>query len=82
MSAFLSSGPRRLRSSGSSERRIDLNQVDAGIRQLAELIEIIAAINDARINERRGFGCHTGTYPALTGRVNEEPWFYPNSNVS
>ena len=39
-------------------------------RQLAEVIEIIAAINDARIDERRGFGWHAGIYPAFADSVN------------
>lgn len=34
--------------------------------------QIIAAVNDARIDERRGFDWHTGTYPVLRYRVNEE----------
>jgi len=33
------------------ERRVDVNQIDARIRQFAELIEIIAAIDNARVNE-------------------------------
>jgi hypothetical protein len=33
--------------------------------------EIIAAINDAQVDERRGFGWHAGTYPALIASVNE-----------
>src|SRR5438045_1216984 len=41
-----------------------------GSRQLAKLIEIIAAVNDARIDERGGFCWHTGTYPVLAGCVN------------
>jgi hypothetical protein len=38
------------------EWRVDVDQIDARLRQLAELIEIIAAINDARVDQRRGFG--------------------------
>jgi hypothetical protein len=38
--------------------------------QLAELIEIIAAVNDARIDERRGFGWHSEKYSTLRGGVN------------
>ena len=34
------------------ERRVDVDQIDARLRQLAELIEIIAAINDARVDQR------------------------------
>jgi hypothetical protein len=44
----------------------------SAIRQLAELIKIIAAVNDARIDERRGFGWHTGNYSALWDGVNAE----------
>jgi hypothetical protein len=54
------------------ERRVDIDQIDAAVWQLAELFEIIAAVNDARIDERRGFGWHTGNYPTREGRVNEE----------
>lgn len=42
------------------ERRVNVNQIDARLRQLAKLIEIIAAINDSRVDQRRSFGgfCH------------------------
>jgi hypothetical protein len=46
------------------ERRIDIDQIDAAVWQLAELIEIIATVNDARIHERGRFpggGGHRGT---------------------
>jgi hypothetical protein len=36
------------------------------------LIEIITAANDARIDERRGFGWHAGTYPVIVAHVNGE----------
>jgi len=36
------------------------------------MVEIVAAVNDARIDERRGFGWHSGSYPAIVVRVNEE----------
>ena len=49
------------------------------VRQVAELIEIIAAVNDARIDERRGFGWHAGTYPALVECVNGEWRVKPSS---
>jgi hypothetical protein len=39
------------------EWRVDVDQIDARLGQLAQLIEIIAAVNDARIDERGGF-CH------------------------
>jgi hypothetical protein len=42
--------------------KFDINQIDAAIRQLAKLFQIIAAIYDARIDERRGFGWHAGSY--------------------
>jgi hypothetical protein len=32
------------------ERRVDIDQIDAALRQLAQLLEVIAAINDARID--------------------------------
>src|ERR1700720_14616 len=40
------------------ERRVDVNQIDARVRQLAKLIEIIAAIDDACVNESRGLRWH------------------------
>ena len=44
------------------ERRVNVDQIDTRLRQLAELVEIIAAINDPRIDQRRSFGgfCHPG----------------------
>jgi hypothetical protein len=36
------------------------------------MLEIIAAINNACIDERRGFGWHAGTYPVLSDAVNGE----------
>jgi hypothetical protein len=48
-----------------------LDEIDAAVRKFAELIEIIAAVNDARIDERRGFGWHTGSYPGFGRFVNE-----------
>jgi hypothetical protein len=38
------------------EWRVDVDQIDARLRQLARLFEIIAAINDAGVDQRRGFG--------------------------
>jgi hypothetical protein len=58
------------------QRRIDVDQIDAAALQLAELVEtgchvtLLTAINDARIDERRGFGWHAGSYPTRTLRVN------------
>lgn len=37
------------------ERRIDVNQIHAGGGQFLELLQIIAAINYARVHDRRGF---------------------------
>ena len=34
------------------EWRIDVNQVDTTVREFAKLVKAIAAINNARINER------------------------------
>ena len=39
-------------------------------RQLAELIQIIAAVNDARFDERRGFGWHVEFIRGLARLVN------------
>jgi hypothetical protein len=50
--------------------RIDVDQIDAAVWQLAEPIHIIAAVNDARFNERRGFGWRAGSYPAEERSVN------------
>src|ERR1017187_5980800 len=35
------------------ERRIDVDQIDARIRQLLKLLQIVAAINDPRVQQRR-----------------------------
>jgi hypothetical protein len=43
------------------------------VRKLVELIQIIAAVNDARIDERRGFGWHAGRYPGFGLVVNGAP---------
>ena len=40
------------------EWRVDVNQIDARIGKLAQLIEIIAAVDDARINYGRRFNGH------------------------
>ena len=34
------------------ERRVDVDQIDAGVGQLCELFEIVAAVDDARIDKR------------------------------
>ena len=33
------------------ERRVDVDQMDARVRQFAHLLEIIAAVDDPRVNE-------------------------------
>ena len=41
------------------ERRVYVDEVHAGGRELAELLEIVAAVDDARVHERGGFcRCH------------------------
>lgn len=35
------------------ERRVDVDQIDAAIRQLAQLVEIVAAVDDAGVEQRR-----------------------------
>jgi len=35
------------------ERRVDVDQVNATIGQLGELFEVVAAVDDARVDERR-----------------------------
>src|ERR1039458_7953099 len=37
------------------EGRVNVNEVNAGIRQLGELFQIVAAINDAGVEEGGGF---------------------------
>jgi hypothetical protein len=36
------------------ERRVEVDQVDAGVGQVAELFEAVAAVDDARVDQRRG----------------------------
>jgi hypothetical protein len=53
--------------------RVDIDQIDTAVRQLAELIEIIAAVNDARIDERRGLsrcGGHKATVIDVSTSLN------------
>lgn len=47
-------------------------EVNTAFGQVAELIDIIAAVNDARLHERRGFRWHIATYPAPRHGVNED----------
>jgi hypothetical protein len=41
----------------SSNGEININQIDTGIRQLLQLLQVVIAINDTGIKQRRGF-CH------------------------
>ncbi len=34
------------------ERRVDVDEVDAALRQLAQLLQVIAAVDDAGVDER------------------------------
>jgi hypothetical protein len=65
----------RARAAGAEEPSnggsIDIDKVNGAVRQLPELVQIIAAVDDARIDERRVFGWHAGSYPALSHRVND-----------
>jgi hypothetical protein len=49
---------------------LDIDQIDAPVVQLAQLVEIIAAIDNPRVVERRGFCWHDGSYPVIAWRVN------------
>ena len=40
------------------ERRVDVNQIDARLRQLTELVEIIAAVDNASVEQRGRFWGH------------------------
>ena len=44
------------------ERRVDVNQIDARVWKFAELIEIIAAVDDARINYGRRLNGHLSNF--------------------
>jgi hypothetical protein len=55
-----------------SFHREELSALALQGQRSTELLEIIAAVNDARIDERRGFGWHAGTYPGVAVRVNDE----------
>ena len=37
------------------ERRVDVDQIHAGVGQLFQLLQIVAAVDDTRIHERGGF---------------------------
>ncbi len=45
------------------ERRIYIDQIDTAIRQLAQLVEIIAAVNDTRVDDGGGLRGHYDTLP-------------------
>ena len=36
------------------EGRVDVDQVHAGVGELAQLLEVVAAVDDAGVDERRG----------------------------
>jgi len=55
------------------ERWVNIDEIDTAVRQLAKLLQIIAAINDARIDERRGFGWHRLDLPTDASLVNGHP---------
>ena len=40
------------------ERRVDVDQIDAVIGQLPQLLEIVAAVDDAGVDQRGGFSGH------------------------
>ncbi len=40
------------------ERWVDIDQIDAPVRQFLQLIDVIAAINDARVDHRGRLGRH------------------------
>jgi hypothetical protein len=48
-----SSRPRRLHNCVGVEGRIDVDQIDAAVRELGELFEIIPAVDDAGVEQRR-----------------------------
>ena len=36
-------------------RRVGINEVNAGVGQFLELLQVVAAVNDARVEKRGGF---------------------------
>src|SRR5207247_10900713 len=48
----LLSRPKRLRSSVRIKWRVDIDKIDAGCGEFAQLIQIITAVDDARVDER------------------------------
>jgi len=58
------------------EGRVNVNQIHAGIGQLGELFQIVAAINDAGVEERGGLGGtppHPGPLPVRRGEGGRRP---------
>jgi len=56
------------------EGRVNVNQIHAGVGQLGELFQIVAAINDAGVEEGGRFGgrflCHAVSVRRKSGSVN------------
>ena len=53
--ASLSSRPENFVVTVRVKRRVDVDQIDARVGQLSQLLEIVPAVDDARVNESRGF---------------------------
>jgi hypothetical protein len=51
------------------ERRVDVDEVDAAVGQLTQLVKVIAAVDDARLDEWGGFGGLHLANRSLTVRV-------------
>jgi hypothetical protein len=47
---FLRLPPENLVVAVAVERRVDVDEVDAAVRQLAKLVEVVAAVDDARVD--------------------------------
>ena len=70
---FLGFAPEHLVVAVRVERRVDVDEIHAGVRQVAELVEVVAAVDHPGIDERAGF-YHAGKMKEERRRVKDEVW--------
>src|SRR5438094_2904274 len=63
------------------ERRIDVDQIDTGVREIAELFQTIAAVDDAGVENRGGLagGRSRVTYSRFFARLRLTRKFLPHA---
>ena len=48
------------------EGRVDVDEINAGWRELSQLVEVVAAVDDAGVDDGRWLGGHAGTLGIVT----------------